>query len=125
MGNYWKVWFSRENELLLVEMKMLFFFPPQTSENMKNKLKETLIPHQYLTRNVFTNFSYSIAISAVILPDTLILSNTAIKVTGTVNVYDDMGHTLGIQWHFAAPVRNAAVFFGRPEGVNFPSPSGG
>lgn len=37
----------------------------------------------------------------------------------------DMGLTLGIQWHFAAPVRNAAVFFGRPEGVNFPSPSEG
>lgn len=26
MGNYWKVLFSRENELFLVEMKMFVFF---------------------------------------------------------------------------------------------------
>lgn len=36
-----------------------------------------------------------------------------------------MGLTLGIQWHFAAPVRNAAVFSYHPEEVNFPSPNGG
>lgn len=97
MGNYWKVLFSiRENELFWVEMKM-FVFLPKVSENMINKSNtdigtgqwEMPTPHQYLTRNVFTNFSYSTAISAVILSNTPILSKTAIKVTGTVNVYDD------------------------------------
>lgn len=63
--------------------------------------------------------------------NTLILHKTAIKVTETEEARmtkaggNDRRPTLGIPWHFAAPVRNAAVFSDRPEEVNFPSPSGG
>lgn len=86
-----------------LKWKCLFFLP-KVSENMINKSNtdigtgqwEMPTPHQYLTRNVFTNFLYSTAISAVILSDTPILSKTAIKVTGTVNVYDDGRRW---QWH--------------------------
>ena len=38
---------------------------------------------------------------------------------------DDVGLTLGIQWHFAALVRNAAVSCDHPEEVSFPSLSVG